>query len=112
MGREPDAVVADVHAGPGHNPCDLRLWPPAERAASDGSRLPTPAANHARPPSGLVAIDDLVYALVAEAERVGDLPQRGARLVDGEDRIVEARTRLDSLVDRALETSSRVDRLL
>src|SRR5207244_3967411 len=69
-----DALVADVDLRPRDQLGDFGRWFAAERADHVGAQLA--AVPHARPPGAAAGFDDLLHALVADAERLRDLAQR------------------------------------
>jgi hypothetical protein len=77
-----DAGVADIHAGSSNELANLSLLAPAERASSlGGGFLRSPSS----PPANAAVLDDLVDALVADAESCGNLAHRCAGQVKPSD---------------------------
>jgi hypothetical protein len=91
LGGEVHAALADEQSGAGDQPADIDVLAPAERADGPGGGVLQRALTRGR-------VDDLVHALVAEPERVGDLPQRGARRMQTPDRVLIADLRSVGLV--------------
>ena len=84
-----DAAIADVDAGARDERLHLLGGAPAERAGPGAG----PFGGLAPGPAAAGALHDLVYALVAEAERGGDLAERRAGQVQAADGPVEFRPR-------------------
>ena len=99
-----DAGVADVHAGPCDELADLSLLAPAEGTDPLGCGF---LAAPSSPPANAAVLDDLVDALVADAEGFGNLAHRCACQVQASDRSTVFRLGCLELVLELSDPASR-----
>ena len=76
-----DAALADPDAGPSDERAGIELGRSAKRAESRraGSGLPSSPGQPSDPAAASASLDELVHALMAEFQRVSDLPQGASR---------------------------------